>query len=194
MNASYGTQPLIRVNYQLSFLVLKSSPYYSISLKQSKEMASLKFTLNFTISQTPLKCQDSCGERTPHQNPSSGWEAVKDGTVPPDALLANGLQCNSKYFSVFLRTASLLATARQVDFRITSLGGLGQLEQEESGKTAGSAKMSDRHFPSLIQSATSRCLGNMQGNCSCLRARLLYSEREKFAWSFVCQGIRQSHC
>lgn len=60
-----------------------------------------------------------------------GWEAVKEGTVPPDALLANGLQGNPKCFFVFLRTVSLLATARQVHFRITSLGGLGQLEQEE---------------------------------------------------------------
>lgn len=61
----------------------------------------------------------------------SGWEAVKDGTVPPGALLANTLQWNPKYFFVFLRIVSLLAPARQVHFRITSLRGLGQLEQEE---------------------------------------------------------------
>lgn len=41
---------------------------------------------------------------------------------------------------------------------------------------AGSENTSDRHFQSLIQSATSHFLGNMQGNCSCLRARLLYSK------------------
>lgn len=78
--------------------------------------------------------------------------------------------------------AGLVGTVRILSAGVQSLGW-----------TAGSENTSDRCFQSLIQSATSHFLCNMQGSCCCLRARLLYSEREKFTWRIICQGIKQSY-
>lgn len=82
----------------LPFGFKKTSPHYSISLKCSKEMAHLKFTLNFAISQASLKCRITAFlERIPQ--PSPGWGrvelgfctgTVRSGTVPPDTVVQTG--------------------------------------------------------------------------------------------------------
>lgn len=129
-----------------------------------------------------------------------GW-ASKWKQSETDALNADRLQWNSDCFFVSLRIARLLVSSRRVHICNRQFCGLHYLEQPrenslgghpEPGKDAGCENTSDRHFESVIQSATSHLLCNTQRNCSCLRARLLYSERQKFTWRIVCQGIRQS--
>lgn len=119
-----------------------------------------------------------------------------------DTLHADGLQWNPDCFFVSLRIAGLLVSSRKLRICIARFAGCISWNSQERAlsagiqslrRTAGCVNTSDRHFESLIQSATSHFLCNTQRNCSCLRARLLYSEREKFARRIVCQGIRQSH-
>lgn len=145
-------------------------------------------------------------------SPDPGWsgmwldfcvETVKNETTLPDTLNTDmQMGCNAtQTVSLFpweqpvrwwvpgrfifpspVCGAGLVGTVRILSAGVQSLGW-----------TAGSENTSDRCFPSLIQSATFHFLCNMQGNCCCLRARLLYSEREKFTWCVICQGIKQSH-
>lgn len=157
-------------------------------------MGCLKRTLSFTISQTPLKCQDTAVLGREFRVASPGWSSVWPGNSKKLDSSTGRTQCTQAAAGPSVSLFSLV-NSRQVHIRITSLGGrMGWNKRENLGKTAGGMSMSDRHFQSLIQSATSHFLGNTQGNCSCLRARLLYSEGEKFAWSIVCKGIRQSRC
>lgn len=144
MNAFCGIQQLIRLDEQFSFcLVLKTSTHHSVSLKYSKEVACLKFTFDFIISQIPLKCQDTTFLETefPIVNSScsiSEWpgfctQTGKNRTIPSAVLEADTLQWNPNCFFVSLKIASHLVSSRQVHIPIASLGevGLDSLEQQE---------------------------------------------------------------
>ena len=120
MNAFSGIQPLLRLNDQLSSLVLKSSLHDHFSLKWSKEMACLKFTFNFTISQTPLKCQDAAFLESEFLIADLGWshawlgfctERVKKWGSSIEHTWyrhADGLQCSPNCCFASLRTVSPL--------------------------------------------------------------------------------------
>lgn len=56
-----------------------------------------------------------------------GWEAVKDGTVPPDALLANGLQLEPKVYLCFSKNSQSSGDCQAGSFSHHQSGGIGSV-------------------------------------------------------------------
>lgn len=131
--------------------------------------------------QVPRHC--SPGERIPHYQPrlkpltgnSKKWADSTRSAPCGEAVL------EPKVFFCFPRKSQSFGEFQIGSYSLHQCKGLGQLKQKkESGKDGRLFEHCDRHFQSFSQSATSNFLCNMQGNCSCLRARLLYSQGEKF--------------
>lgn len=171
-------------------------------------MAYLKGRFNFTISQTPLKGQDTEFLENEFHIPELGGSCVWLGSVWNSQKWDNGTQCRQavvqpRLFLCLLKNSQSIGTATswQVHIPIASLGGtelVGTARENsfwgcpEAGMDGGLWAHVWQTLQSLFQSATSHFLCNMQGNCSCLLARLLYWEREKFTWHIVCQRIGQA--